>query len=157
MITWRPMTEHPKEPASAMIRATDHECAHLLPGPVTWSIAQDCWVGESSDLPIAMTQPGAVYEWCDEAEIVGAGGTANKAATAIADEAMLSLLECHTQRADEFGHVRTLCGDQGETVSRLDQADAAIQDAVAWLAPRGLVHVVDEPDGGQVIVMAVAP
>lgn len=76
MITWRPMSEHPAGPAAAMIRATDSECAHLLPGPVMWCRDQACWADESSGLPIVMTQPGAVYEWCDEAEIVGDGDTA---------------------------------------------------------------------------------
>lgn len=83
------------------------------------------------------------------------GATPDRAAT-IADEAMTALLECHTRRADEFGSVRIPQDMSGRDVRLVDQADEAILDAVAWLAPRGLCEVVTDPDGDQVIVMTEA-
>lgn len=80
-------------------------------------------------------------------------GTTPVNAAAIADEAMLGLLESHTRRGDEFGILRLLVDEDGGEVDLLDLADPAIQDAVAWLKPRGLVDVVTEPDGREVVVM----
>ncbi len=77
-ITWRPMSEHPSPPAAtALIRCTDDvDGAHLMPGPVMWSRRDECWVDEGDGEPVLMGDLGAVYEWCYERDIVGAGGTA---------------------------------------------------------------------------------
>lgn len=71
-LLWHPMTERPRPPAAcAMIRCTDAEGAHLMPGPVMWSRHDECWVDEDNHRPVRMTQAGAVYEWCYEHEITG--------------------------------------------------------------------------------------
>lgn len=81
-ITWRPMSEHPTSPvATAMIRCTDDQAGpHLLAGPVRWSISWQGWISEDTARPVKCTDPDAIYHWCHEAEIVGAGGTAKAAA-----------------------------------------------------------------------------
>lgn len=65
----------------------------------------------------------------------------------IADEAMLSQLECHTLRVDEFGMTRAITDDEGNDVTCLADADAAIQEAVEWLVERKLIEVISPPDG----------
>lgn len=98
MITWRPMSEHPSPPAAtALIRCTDDvDGAHLMPGPVMWSRRDECWVDEGDGEPVLMGAPDAVYEWCYERDIVGAGDTvARDPADAFPQAHRLALeLEC---------------------------------------------------------------
>lgn len=70
-IVWRPMTERPADITTAMIRHTDAEGAHLMPGPVEWSIPQQRWISERTALPVELGAPGSTYHWCYERDIVG--------------------------------------------------------------------------------------
>lgn len=71
-IVWRPMTERPADITTAMIRHTDAEGAHLMPGPVAWSIPQQRWISERTALPVELRCHGSAYHWCYERDIVGA-------------------------------------------------------------------------------------
>lgn len=70
----------------------------------------------------------------------------------IADESMASLLRAHTLKCDEFGKLRKPLDDDGAEVATVAEADSATQDAIAWLAERGICEIIDEP-GGEVILM----
>lgn len=71
----------------------------------------------------------------------------------IADEAMLSLLRSHTVKCvSDAMLLRRPLDDEGREVATVAEADAATQDAVAWLSERGLCEIIDEP-GGEVITL----
>ncbi len=69
-ITWHPMSEIPQGVVCAMIRASDEDGAHLLPGPVRWDEGHRAWIDDATDKPQRLRDKGAVYHWADEKEIV---------------------------------------------------------------------------------------
>ena len=72
MITWRPMTETPTGPATALIRVTDEHDVYLLPGPVMWDTGRQRWEAEDGG-SLRLDEPGETYHWVHEYEVIRAG------------------------------------------------------------------------------------
>ena len=70
MIHWRPLSEAPADlVATAMIRHTDEDGAHLMPGPVAWSAARGAWVSENTGEPVKFADTGT-FHWVPEGELL---------------------------------------------------------------------------------------
>lgn len=70
MPKWRPISERPADStATAMLRHTDHDGVHLMPGPVAWDDRIGAWVSECSGHPIKLAA-GHVYHWIPEEELL---------------------------------------------------------------------------------------
>ena len=70
MLNWRPISEAPAgQVETAMLRHTDEDGAHLVPGPVAWSAARGVWVSERTGEPIKLTDSGT-FHWVPEGELL---------------------------------------------------------------------------------------
>lgn len=70
MPNWRPISEAPTDPVeSAMLRHTEEDGAHLVPGPVAWSAARGAWVSECTGEPIKLADRGT-FHWVPESELL---------------------------------------------------------------------------------------
>ena len=70
MLNWRPISEAPDDiVATAMLRHTDDEGAHLMPGPVAWSAARGTWVSENTGEPVKLAD-GGTFHWVPESDLL---------------------------------------------------------------------------------------
>lgn len=71
----------------------------------------------------------------------------------IADESMVSLVQCQCLRVDETGCLWSPTNNDGREVVSVEDADPAIVNAVEYLKGRGLCEVIDSPDGEVILLI----
>lgn len=74
-------------------------------------------------------------------------------ATEIADEAMFELMAGACSGIPEPGESLIPLDKDGKPVELVDLACSEIVDAVEWLKPRGVVDVVEGPEGEVILVL----